>query len=118
MAVTSMGDSVVCLTRYGLASVMYTAVMAILAYLLAVTGSYAVAIAIPAITIAFYLIATRIRPQDDYVGDIIFSIGCLAAAIAYMPLILKSEGLKAYFYYVMFLITILAYVAVFRRTNS
>ena len=109
---------VVCLTKYGLASVIYATAVLILAYLLATTEGYAIAIAIPTITTAFYLIAVRIRPRGDYVGDLIFSIGCLAAAIAYMPLILKSEGLTAYFYYAAYLITILAYVAVFRRTDG
>jgi len=109
---------VVCLTKYGIASVIYTTAMLILAYLLATTGGYAIAIAIPTITIAFYLIAVRIRPRGDYLGDLIFSIGCLAAAIAYMPLILKSRGLTAYLYYVTYLITILAYVALFRRADS
>ena len=106
---------VVCLTKYDIASAIYAAAMLILAYLLATTGGYGIAIAIPAITAAFYLAAARIRPQGDYAGDLIFSIGCLTAAIAYMPLILKSEGPTAYFYYASFLTTILAYVAVFRR---
>ena len=106
---------VICLTKYGLASVIYSTAMLILAYLLAATGGYAIAIAIPAITTAFYLTAARMRPQGDYIGDLIFSAGCLAAAIAYMPLMLKSEGLTAYFYYATYLATILAYVAVFRR---
>jgi len=68
-------EYVVCLTKYGLASVIYAAAMLILAYLLAATGGYAIAIAIPAITTAFYLTAARMRPQGDYIGDLIFSAG-------------------------------------------
>jgi hypothetical protein len=104
---------VVCLTKYGIISLIYAAATIILAYLTATTGDYKTAMAIPLGSAAFYLITKYTKPKDCG-ATLIFAAGYFAAAIAYILLIAKSGGLKAYIYYAAYLTTTLIYVAVFR----
>jgi len=104
-------ECVVCLTKYGLASIGFTAAVILLAYLMTTTPWRAIiAIVIPTATAALAIATEKLKPQDCAAGFMLF-IGYISAAISYITIYLKAGGPAAYFYYAMFIATTLAYVA-------
>ncbi len=102
---------VVCLTKYGLASIGFAAVIIVLAYLMITTPWRAViAVVIPTAVAAVAAITNKIRPRDC-AAVIIMYIGYFNAATAYIWLYIKGTP-AAYFYYAMFIATTLLYIAV------
>jgi len=104
-------ECVVCLTKYGLASIGFTAAVILLAYLMITTPWRAIiAIVIPTAAAALAIATEKLKPQDCAAGFMLF-IGYISAAISYITIYLKAGGPAAYFYYAMFIATTLAYVA-------
>ena len=105
-------ECVVCLTKYGLASIGFTAVIILLAYLMIATPPWRaiIAIVIPTAATALAIITDKIRPRGCAAAIILF-IGYFNAAMAYLAIFSKTGGPAAYFYYAMFIATTLAYVA-------
>ena len=104
-------ECVVCLTKYGLASIGFTAAVILLAYLMTTTPWRAIiAIVIPTATAALAIATDKLKPRDCVAGVILF-IGYIYAAISYIGIYLKAGVPTAYFYYAMFMATTLAYVA-------
>ncbi len=104
---------IVCLTKYGLVAVGFIAVIIVLAYLMITTPWRAIiAVVIPPAAAAALAIATdRIRPRDCAAIFILF-LGYFNAAMAYILLYIKAGGHAAYFYYAIFIATMLSYIAV------
>jgi len=104
-------ECVVCLTKYGLASIGFTAAIILLAYLMITTPWRAIiATVIPTATAALAIATDKLKPRDCAAGFMIF-IGYISAAISYITIYLNTGGPAAYFYYAMFIATTLAYVA-------
>ncbi len=103
---------IVCLTKYGLVAVGFTAVIIVLAYLMITTPWRAIiAVVIPAAAAALAIATDRIRPRDCAAIFILFLV-YFNAAMAYILLYIKAGGHAAYFYYAMFIATMLSYIAV------
>jgi hypothetical protein len=104
-------ECVVCLTKYGLASIGFTAAIILLVYLMVTTPwRAAIAIIIPTVAAALAIATAKLKPRDCAAGVILF-IGYFNAIMAYIMIYLKAGGPAAYFYYAMFIATTLAYVA-------
>jgi len=104
-------ECVVCLTKYGLVSIGFTAAVILLTYLMTTTPWRAIiAIVIPTATAALAIATEKLKPRDCAAGVILF-IGYFNAIMAYIMIYLKAGGPAAYFYYAMFIATTLAYVA-------
>jgi hypothetical protein len=103
-------ECVVCLTKYGLASIGFTAAIILLVYLMVTTPwRAAIAIIIPTAAAALAIATAKLKPRDCAAGVILF-IGYFNAIMAYIMIYLKAGGPAAYFYYAMFITTTLAYV--------
>ena len=107
-------EYVVCLTKYGLASIGFTVAVILLAYLMTTTPWRAIiAIVIPMATAALAIAMAKLKPRDCAAGviGVILFIGYISAATSYIAIYLKAGVPTAYFYYAMFIATTLAYVA-------
>jgi uncharacterized membrane protein YhaH (DUF805 family) len=104
-------EYVVCLTKYGLAAIGFTMAIIVLASLMLTTPWRAIiATIIPSAVAALAIATKRLRPRDC-AATVVLLTGYFYAATAYMAVFAKIGVPAGYFYYTMFIVVTLAYVA-------